>query len=226
MLAAALLAQISFGLARPLELRTAEPLGRPPGVAAVTAAGLGDTLALAKLLNLILQAHDNQPGTPIPFARLDYARVIDWLDRILELDPRGPYPLLAASRLYGEIPDPARQRQMLDFVHRQFHAAPNQRWPALAHAAYVARHRLNDKTLALAYAHSLRLEATAASVPAWARQMEILLLADMDETAQARALLGALLDSGQVTDMAEFRFLTSRLAELERPTSGTAGAAK
>ena len=44
--------------------------------------------------------------------------------------------------------------------------------------------------------------------------MEILLLADMNEQAAARVLLGALLESGQVTDAAEFRFLASRMKEI------------
>ena len=226
MIAAALLAQISFGLVRPREARSAEPLRPPPTVVAITMMGLGDSLAVAKLLNLVLQAHDNQPGTSIPLAELDYAMVVRWLERILELDPRGVYPLLAASRLYGEIPDPARQRLMLEFVHRQFHRDPDRRWPALAHAAYVARHRLGDRQLALAFARSLRLETSAALVPPWARQMEILLLADMNERDQARALLGGLLESGQVRDAAEFRFLSARLAELDSDSGKQAPAKK
>ena len=213
-LALALAAQISFSSAIPRAAPTAADLRPPPSVAAVVGASLGDVLPAAKVMNLLLQAHDNQPGLSIPFAKVDYLMVIRWLDRILELDPRGPYPLLAASRLYAEVPDPARQRLMLDFVQRQFRADPNRRWAALAHAAYIAKHRLKDLALAREYAQSLRLYATGPTVPAWARQMEILLLADMNELASARVLLGALLESGQVTDPAEFRFLASRLKEI------------
>ena len=213
-LALALAAQIGFSTVTPRGAPSAADLTPPPSVAAVIVASLGDPLPAAKIMNLLLQAHDNQPGLSIPFAQLDYLMVMRWLDRIIELDPRGPYPLLAASRLYAEVPDAARQRLMLDFVQRQFRADPNRRWAALAHAAYVARHRLKDLALAREYAQSLRLYATGPSVPAWAKQMEILLLADMNELASARVLLGALLDSGQVTDPAEFRFLASRLNEI------------
>ena len=213
-LALALATQIGVSTITPRAAPTATDLRPPPSVSAVIVASLGDPLPAAKVMNLLLQAHDNQPGLSIPFARLDYLLVIRWLDRIIELDPRGPYPLLAASRLYAEVPDAARQRLMLDFVHRQFRADPNRRWAALAHAAYIARHRLKDLALAREYAQSLRLYATGPIVPAWARQMEILLLADMDELASARVLLGALLESGQVTDPAEFRFLAQRLSEI------------
>ena len=214
MLALALSVQIGFSIFTPRSPPNAADLMPPLSVAAVTAASLGDPLPAAKVMNLLLQAHDNQPGLSIPFAKLDYPMLIRWLDRIIELDPRGPYPLLAASRLYAEVPDVARQRLMLDFVQRQFRADPNHRWAALAHAAYVARHRLKDLALAREYAQSLRLYATGPTVPAWARQMEILLLADMNELASARVLLGALLESGQVTDPAEFRFLAQRLSEI------------
>ncbi len=211
---AALAAQLCLATLAPRAAPTAADLRPPPAVTTIMVASLGDPLPAAKVMNLLLQSHDNQPGLSIPFASLDYAMVIRWLERILELDPRGPYPLLAASRLYGEVPDPQRQRLMLEFVHRQFRADPNRRWAALAHAAYVARHRLRDLGLAREYARSLRLYATGPAVPAWARQMEILLLADMNEQAAARVLLGALLESGQVTDPAEFRFLASRMKEI------------
>jgi len=215
-LALALAGQVALSVLTPRGQPHAEDLQAPPGVHAITGASLGDPLAAAKLMNLVLQAHDNQPGIPVPFMRLDYLQLQRWLDRILELDPTGPYPLMAASRLYGEVPDRQRQRMMLDFVHEKFHADPNRRWPALAHAAHVARHGLKDMALARAYAASLRREATGPAVPGWVKQMEILLLADMDETAAARILLGALLDSGQITDPAEARFLAARLAASEK----------
>jgi hypothetical protein len=214
-LGAALAAQLALDRAAPRPAATAAALAPPPTVAAMRVATLGDALPLAKALNLYLQAHDNQPGLSLPFAQLDYARVLAWLSRILEVDSRGPYPLFAASRLYGEAPDPERQRVMLDFVHAQFLSAPDERWTALAHAAYVARHRLNDLPRARAYAHSLRVRTSPARVPSWARQMELLLLADLDEAAAARVLLGGMLESGGIRDAAELRFLTHRLEAAE-----------
>ena len=119
-LALALAAQVGFSTVTPRAAPSAADLQPPPSIAAVVVASLGDPLPAAKVMNLLLQAHDNQPGLSIPFTKLDYLTVIRWLDRIVELDPRGPYPLLAASRLYAEVPDAARQRLMLDFVHRSF----------------------------------------------------------------------------------------------------------
>ena len=214
-LVALLCAQGAWSLTHPRPPPTAAELGAAPSVIEVRISSLNEPLAYAKLMNLALQAHDNPPGVSLPFKQLDYSRVSTWLARIIEIDADGQYPLLAASRLYGAVEDAARQRLMLEFVHQQFLASPNQRWQWMAHAAYVAKHQLHDLDLALRYAQSLRLHATSGRVPAWARQMEIFLRAEMRQTEAAKVLLGALLASGQVTDAAEYRFLASRLGELE-----------
>ena len=220
LLVCALLWQTIWSAMHPHTPPAASDLADPPSAAAVRIASLNEPLAYAKLMNLSLQAYDNQPGITLPFKRLDYARIEEWLTRILELDPEGQYPLLAASRLYGAVDDAPRQRRMLNFVQRQFLADPNRRWQWLAHAAYIARHQLHDMALAVRYAESLRLHATSKRVPAWARQMEIFLRADMNEFETAKLLLGALLASGEVTDASEYRFLSGRLAELETQAAG------
>ncbi len=104
-----------------------------------------------------------------------------WLARILELDPKGQYPLLAASRLYAEVPDEARTRSMLDFVYRQYLLDPNRRWPWLAHATFLAKYRLKDMALALKYADALQKYTTAKDVPAWAITMGIFIREDLNE---------------------------------------------
>jgi hypothetical protein len=178
-------------------------------------ASLGDAIPLAQALTLYLQAFDNQPGISIPFLELDYDRVELWLARILELDPVGQYPLLLATQVYGQVPDPGRQRQMADFAYRQFLADPQRRWPWLAHAAIMAKHRLGDTTLALHYAKTLRERATDPSIPSWVKQMELPIYEDVGEFQAAKILLGGLLHSGQITDPHELQFLIGRLERLE-----------
>jgi hypothetical protein len=173
---------------------------------------------------LWLQVFDNQPGISIPFMALNYARVTAWLERILSLDPRSQYPLLAAARLYGEVPDPQRQREMMDFVYRKFMEDPNNRWRWLAHAAVVAKHQLGDHALALKFARAIADNTRASGVPSWARQMHIFLLEDAGELAAARTLIGGLLASGKIRDPHEIRFLQERLEALERREGSRAAA--
>jgi len=215
-----LMLQIAWHFSQPLRLAKAEDLPQAPSLSALRIASLGEPTALAKVLMLYLQAFDNQPGISIPFRKLDYGRVQEWLARILQLDPPGQYPLLAASRLYGEVPDETRQRQMLEFVHLQFLDDPSRRWPWLAHAAITAKYRLKDLPLARKYAWAIRLHATGSEVPNWAKQMEIFILEDMGEVESAKLLIGGLLHSGQITSPHEIRFLSERLKELEARQKG------
>ncbi len=186
-----------------------------PSVLVLRAASLDEPIALSKALMLYLQAFDNQPGLSIPFRDLDYGRVAQWLTEIVALDPPSQYPLLSASRLYAEVPVPAKQRQMLDFVHAAFLQDPNRRWRWLAHAVLIAKHRLKDLPLATRYAADLRKHARGDEVPHWAQQMEIFIREDMNELESAKILLGGLLQSGRVTDPKEWHFLSEKLKELE-----------
>ena len=190
-----------------------------PSVAMLRVVSLDEPIALSKMLMLYLQAFDNQPGVSIPFHDLDYVRVEDWLTKILALDPAGQYPLLSASRLYGEIPVAAKQRQMLEFVHREFLRDPNTRWRWLAHAVLLAKHQLKDLPLAARYAEDLRDRATGKDVPHWAQQMDIFIREDMNELDSAKVLLGGLLQSGEITDTKEWHFLNEKLKELERKSA-------
>lgn len=193
----------------------AESLPRPPPASSLRMLSLGEPEVLAKTLMLWLQAHDNQPGISIPFRALDYGRVRAWLGRILDLDPRGQYPLLAASRVYAAVLDEDRKRLMLDFVYERFFEDPDRRWPWLAHAAIVAKHQLSDLPLALKYARAITEYAHGTGVPDWARHMSVVILEDMGELDAARFLIGGLIHSGRVTDPHEIWFLEQKLAELD-----------
>lgn len=211
----ALAAQLVFAILQPRPQARAEQLQAPPSTSVLHAVSLGDPIALAQGMTLYLQAFDNQPGISIPFLDLDYGKVEAWLQRILELDPRGQYPLMMASQLYAEVPDERKQRQMLEFVYREFLVDPDRRWPWLAHAAIMAKHRVHDLPLAMRYAQALAQTASGSQVPHWAKQMRIFLYEDMGEYETARVLLGGLLDSGAVQDPHEMRFLIQRLETLK-----------
>ena len=222
LLAAALALQIGWHACRPDPRAEVKPLGPVPAAPALRVAALGDRAAFARLLMLRLLVHDRQPGASVPFVHLDYERLAGWLDAIVDLDPRADAPLLAAARVYGSVSDPGRQRTMFALVHRRFLEDPDRRWPWLAHAAVMAKHRLRDPALALRYARALTEHATGARVPAWVRDMSALIAADIGELETARIIIGGLLHSGRVRDPREIRFLAARLAEIEVRAGGRA----
>jgi hypothetical protein len=207
-LALAIALQVTWQAAGPRGAGSGQaPVPVAPSAAALRLAVLGEGPAIARLVPLHLQSFDA--------VAFDAARVIGWLDAALTLDPRSAYPLFAAARVYAETPDPARSRAMLEFIHRRFLEDPDRRWPWLAHAALLAKHRLGDLPLARRYAADLQRQITSADVPLWATQMEVFILEDMNELDAAKVLLGGLLASGKIRDPAEVRFLRERLDALE-----------
>jgi hypothetical protein len=226
LLAAGLALQLGLHGVMPEPRAQAPDLMAPPANSLLRLASFGEPIALAKILMLQLQSFDYQSGSKIPYQELDYAVVEAWLARILELDPGGQYPLLAASRLYAEVPDEARQRSMLDFVYQQYLLDPNRRWPWLAHAVFLAKHRLKDMPLALKYAAALQEYTTAKNVPAWAITMEAFIREDLNELDTERFIIGGLIASGRITDPGELKFLDGRLHEIEERLKKGAGNTK
>ena len=210
LLAAGLCAQLLWHFSHPPAPATAASLPAAPSLSAVQLASLGEPIALSKILLLYVQGFDDQPGVQAPFRRLDFERVTGWLGLTLQLDPRGQYPLFLASRVYGEVGDPVKQRIMAEFVYQAFSANPNQRWDALANVAITTRHRIGDIVRAERYARALREQATGPDVPDWARQMDIFMLADMHDYERALQLLDGLIQGGQISDINELRLLRER----------------
>lgn len=213
LLAIMLALQLFWHGVQPAPAARATALPPAPGITGLRTASFGEPVVTAQMLLLYLQAFDNQPGISIPFRELDYDRVTGWLNSALHLDPHSGYALMMASQLYGQVADAGKQRAMCGFVHARFLEAPDARWRWLAHCAIMAKHRLQDPSLALRYAADITRHAGKAS--GWARQMQIFILEDLGETESAKVLLGGLIANGEVTDPSELHFLTERLQALE-----------
>lgn len=213
-----LLQLIWHGFQEPVAAK-AKDMPQPLSTRSYVMSSLGEPIAAARFLNLWLQAFDNQPGARLSFHQLDYPRLTQWLDTILALDPDGHYPLLVASRVYGSVNNPDKQRIMMDFVFSKFNEDPNKYWRWLAHMVITAKHELKDLDLALKYADALAEKATGDNVPYWAKDMKIIVLEDMGQLQAAKILVGALIDSGEISDPYELNFLTHKIATLEEKTS-------
>lgn len=215
LLGLSLAAQVAWRLAAPDAVERNAVLPPAPTVASLRLASFGETAALARMAMLYLQSFDLRAGNETPYQRLDYDRLLQWLSSIQQADPLSEYPLFMAARIYAEVPDDLKARKMLAFIHREFLLDPDRRWPWLAHAALLAKHRLNDLPLARRYAADVARLTRGPNLPFWASQMEAFILEDMGELEAARIMLGGLLDSGRIKDPEELRFLQLRLQQLE-----------
>jgi hypothetical protein len=214
LLLALMLQLLWHSLQEPVVAR-AEDLPPPLSTRTYVMSSFGEPISASKFLNLWLQAFDNQPGASISFHQLNYPRLTQWLDTILELDPGGHYPMLVAARVYGSVKDPEKQRIMTEYIFYKFNENPNKYWRWLAHVVITAKHELKDYDLALKYANALAEKATGENVPYWARDMKIIVLEDMGQVEAAKILVGALIDSKEITDPYELNFLTQKIAVLE-----------
>jgi len=205
LLALSLGAQLSWQATSSSRATDAADVPHPPPPQALRLASFGEHEAAARLAMVYIQSFRSPELPPL----------LGWLRAALETDPRSHYPLFLAARVYAENTDAERTRGVLEFVHQEFRRDPDRRWPWLAHAALLAKHRLKDLPLARRYAQAIERSATGPGVPLWAGQMEIFILEDMNELEAARIMIASLLESGVVHDPAELRFLKERLETLE-----------
>lgn len=216
LLFAGLAAQVAWQAWRAAPQAQLIDLPLAPSPLLLRAVSLGESELAARVAMLYLQAHDLRGDNPVSYQHLDYARLVDWLRTIVQIDPKSAYALFSAARIYAENADPVKCRTVLEFLHETFARDPERRWPWLAHAALVAKHRLGDLPLALRYARAVDSSVRDPRAPLWAKPMEIFILEDMNELEAAKIMLGGLISSGRVRDPSELRFLQARLRQLER----------
>jgi hypothetical protein len=208
-------AQVGWQALRARPLAHGADLPRAPSGFLLRVASFGEPEFAARIAMLYLQAFDLAGDNAVPYQHLDYERVISWLRAVLEIDPRSGYALFSAARIYAENPDASKCRAMLEFLHDAFLLDPDRRWPWLAHAALVAKHRLRDLPLALRYARAIDGAVRDPQAPLWAKHMQIFILEDMNELEAAKVMLGGLIASGRVREPNELHFLQMRLAWLQ-----------
>lgn len=197
--------------------------GVPPSRLQAMLVSLGESRTAAFALSLYLQSFDAQGGRVMRMRSLDHSSIRNWLASIATVDPQVVYPSFLAARIYADIADPVNARALLELVHEQFMRSPRSHWPWLAHAVHIAKHRLGDLRLAQGLARSLRERTTDEVAPRWARDLEVLLLADLDEVEAAKVLLGGLLASGQIVDHRELEAANAHLRRIEQRVKDKAG---
>jgi len=180
---------------------------------------MGSEKLFSYLLVIKLQLHDNQAGKHIRYSRLDYERLVDWLDQIYQLNTQSEYPTMLASRVYSQTRDKARLKIILEYIDRTFIQNPQLHWRRLAEASVIAKHKLGDLQLALQMADKLSSQPPSVEMPRWARDMQFILLGDMNEFETAITIIVALLQSEAVNDPDEVRFLKEKLLYFQQKLS-------
>jgi len=195
------------------------PLSTPFDSSIYRGLSMGSEQLLSYLLAIRLQLHDNQVGKHIRYNQIDYELLVRWLDQIYRLNPASEYPMMLASRIYSQTTDKKRLRIILDYIDRSFMLDPQLHWRHLAEATVVAKHQLGDLSLALQMAQKLSNQPPSVVMPAWARDIHLILLGDLNEYEAAIVIISGLLESGAADDPDEKLFLQEKLLYFQQKLS-------
>lgn len=202
-----------------LQQASYRPLPSPFPAAIYSGLSMGSQELMSYLLAIRLQLHDNQAGKHIRYDRLDYQKLVEWLDQIYLINPQSEYPMLLASRVYSQTRDKERLRIILEYIDRTFVQNPQLHWRRLAEASVIAKHQLGDMRLALKMAEKISSQPTSVEIPRWARDLEFILLGEMNEFETAITIIVALLQSEAIKDPDEVRFLKGKLLKFQQKLS-------
>ena len=195
------------------------PLSKPFTSTIYQGLSMGSEQLFSYLLAIRLQLHDNQAGKHIRYSQLDYERLVNWLDQIYQLNTRSEYTMMLASRVYSQTRDRDRLRTMLEYIDRTFMQNPQLHWRRLAEASVIAKHQLGDLPLALQMADKLSSQPASVEMPRWARDIQFILLGDMNEFETAITIIVALLQTEAVNDPDELHFLQEKLLYFQQKLS-------
>jgi len=86
----------------------------------------------------------------------------------------------------------------------------------MTEACVLAKHTLNDLPRALELAKQLSGMSTTIEAPFWARDMELVLLDELNEHESAQLIISSMLQSESIKDPDEVRFLQQRLLKIQQ----------
>lgn len=207
-----LVSQAAFALSRQGDSPDFVRTPPPPTAGALSAMALGDNQTLYRALMLDLFLSGDGGGRLQPLRTFDYARVQGWLRVLDPLAPQADLLPSITALYYGLTPNPEDLRRMVTVLVERGRADPDHNWRWLSHAAFLARHRLDDLPLALEIA-TLAATARGPKVPLWVRQMPVFVLDAMGEAEAARLLMTSIAEAGDGVSAGEMRFMEEFISD-------------
>lgn len=163
---------------------------------------------------ITLQNLGDTGGRVTPLKEYSYAMLGQWFALLHLLDPASDHIPMAAAYYFGATPVKKDVRVVVDYLGRIGQNPYGEKWRWLAHAAYLARHKLDDLPLALDLAYKLsRMQVAGGELPLWARQMPAFILKEQGERDSARDLIEQMLATEKNLHPNEVNFMAAYLTE-------------
>ena len=186
-------------------------LAAPPSVAEVAVLSLSDPQFFFRQRTMDLQVAGDLGGRVTPLTDYDYALLYRWWKLLDAVDSRSNYTTTLAGYFYSQTLRTEDVRYVIAYLREHTRQDPGRNWRWLAHAAWLARHKVNDMKLALDVAEELAA-LDVPDIPIWTKQLRAFVLAEVGDREAARDLIRAILGSDAKIPKEE-RFFMQRFLE-------------
>ncbi len=175
---------------------------------------LGDEQFSFRFGALTLQHLGDGGGRVTPIKDYDFEKLGRWFWLLHALDPASEHVPFIAAYYFGGTPNPEQVGIVVDYLGKIGENPYGEKWRWLAHAAYLARHKMKDLQLALDLAYRLsRMQLADGEVPLWARQLPAFILKEQGGIESAKEFIETMLLDTDTTNPNEVNFMKSWLIE-------------
>jgi hypothetical protein len=175
---------------------------------------LGDEEFSYRTGALTLQNLGDGGGLVTPIRDYDFEKLGRWFWLLNDLDPASDHVPMAAAYYFGGTRVPKDVAVVVKYLSVIGDSPVGEKWRWLAHAAYLARHRMKDLDLALELAYRLsRIQPLNRELPMWARQMPAFVLKEQGDKAASKELMEQMLLSEKDAPPQEINFMKAYLTE-------------
>ena len=159
---------------------------QPPSALATRFLFLADDSFAYRVWAIALQNFGNV-GEAKALKDYDFTALGQWFELMNQLDSKSHFMPYLAAYYFGATQDEKQVPIVIAYLEKVGKNGGPDNWRWLAHAAYLARHRLHDMNEALRIAKELG-SIYKPPMPIWTRNMEPLLRADMGDRQAAYLL--------------------------------------
>lgn len=175
---------------------------------------LGDTQFSYRFGAITLQNLGNTGGNVVAVKDYDYKKLGEWFWLLHGLDPASNHVPMMAAYYFGATPVKEDLAVVVDYLAEVGQIPVGNKWRWLAHAVFLARHRMHDLDRALDYAYRLsKMEPAGDTLPLWARQMPAFVLSEQGEKDSSRKIVEEILLTADDLHPNEVNFMAAYLVE-------------
>ncbi len=201
-----LILQVCFSLSFKNKLPVWENIPPPLQQDVTSAISLGDDEFMYRLLGLRLQNLGDASGKNTALAKYDYKLLSQWFYSVSYLNPYSSYVPATVAFYYSQTPRRLGAIYVTEFLRQYFLGDPERRWRWMAHAVYLAKHKIKTMPYALELAEELA-SYDIPNEPLWVKQMPSFILRDMGKKDEARQFMISIMQEDKNISPQELLFM-------------------